>query len=66
MADENGSSMGDIEMLVFVFGGFALLVAIWFFTGGAEKADLRGIFLKPPAPIDSGDAYGPTIQNNNQ
>ncbi|MES2007190.1 MAG: hypothetical protein V4436_03760 [Patescibacteria group bacterium] len=66
MADENGGDGGtDIDMLLFVFGGFAALVAIWYFTGGASKADLRGIFLNPPAPIDNGDAYGPQITPKN-
>ncbi len=61
MADENGGGTTDIDMLIFVFGGFAALVAIWYFTGGPSRADLRGIFLNPPAPIDNGNAYGPTI-----
>jgi hypothetical protein len=71
MADENAGP-SDADMLLFVFGGFAALVAIWYFTGGPEKADLRGIFLQPPAPLNSGDAYGPQINspqqntNNNQ
>jgi hypothetical protein len=61
MADENAGNTNDIEMLVFVFGGFAILVAIWYFMGGPAKTDLRGIFLNPPAPINNGDAYGPQI-----
>jgi hypothetical protein len=63
MPPSKHETTGEIEMLLFVFGGFALLVAIWYFSGGAEKADLRGIFLNPPAPLDSGDAYGPSINN---
>ena len=66
MADENGGGGTDIEMLIFVFGSFAALVAVWYFTGGPAKADLRGIFLAPPAPINSGDAYGPQIPTKNQ
>lgn len=46
---------------IFVFGGFALLVLIWYMTGGPSRADLRGIFLSPPAPLGTGDAYGPQI-----
>jgi hypothetical protein len=64
MADEKGDGLDDIGMLIFVFGGFAALVAVWYFTGGASKADLRGIFLSPPAPLDSGDAYGPQIKSS--
>lgn len=42
-----------------LLGLFALLVFAWFYTGGPEKTDLRGIFLAPPAPVGSGEAYGP-------
>jgi len=66
MADEGGGG-SPMDMLIFVFGGLALLIVLWYATGGPEKADLRGIFLQPPAPINHGDAYGPTIkspQNN--
>lgn len=38
---------------------FAALVALWFYMGGANFADLRGIFLSPPQPVGSGEAYGP-------
>jgi hypothetical protein len=62
MADENGGGVSDIEMLIFVFGGFAVLVALWFWVGGPKHADLRGIFLNPPAPINNGNAYGPEIK----
>lgn len=62
MADENGGTSG-VEMLIFVFGGFAALVALWLFTGGPQHADLRGIFLYPPAPLGPGGAYGPTIKS---
>lgn len=51
-------------MLFFVFGGFALLVVIWYFSGGPAKTDLRGIFLNPPAPVGSGNAYGPQITHS--
>jgi len=37
------------------------LIALWWVQGGPEKADLRGIFLAPPPPIGTGDAYGPQI-----
>jgi hypothetical protein len=45
-----------------VFGGFAVLVALWLWTGGYKHADLRGIFLNAPAPLNNGNAYGPTIE----
>lgn len=61
MADEK-SGGGEYEMVIFVFGGFALLVALWFMTGGPARTDLRGIFLSPPAPLGEGGAYGPQIK----
>lgn len=42
-----------------VLGFFALMVALWFFSGANSLADLRGIFLAPPQPVGSGEAYGP-------
>jgi hypothetical protein len=42
----------------FIYGLLAL-IALWFFSGGAEREIARaGIYLKPLAPIDSGQAYG--------
>ncbi len=64
MAEGEGGGTTDIEMLIFVFGGFAILVALWLWTGGAKHADLRGIFLNPPAPIGTGGAYGPIIKTS--
>ena len=32
---------------------------VWFFTGGPERANTNtGVFLKPPAPLDTGESYG--------
>lgn len=42
------------------FAILAVLIVLWYFAGGPGKADLRGIFLAPPAPLGSGEAYGPT------
>lgn len=45
---------------VYILGALlAGLIFIWFYTGGYKNADLRGIFLAPPAPVGSGEAYGP-------
>lgn len=51
-------------MLLFVFGGFAFLVVLWYFAGGPAKTDFRGLFLNPPAPVGSGNAYGPQINHS--
>jgi hypothetical protein len=37
------------------------LVLLWYFAGGPGKADLRGLFLAPPTPLGTGEAYGPTF-----
>jgi hypothetical protein len=60
MADAGGN--GDMEMVAFVLGGFAILVVLWFMTGGPAKTDLRGLFLNPLAPVGTGDAYGPQVK----
>lgn len=39
--------------------GMVGLAFIWFFTGGAQSETAhQGAYLKPPAPLDSGEAYG--------
>ena len=60
MADEEKKGPGPIEDALFIIGLIVVLVVLWFYTGH-KGADLRGIFLHPPAPIDQGGAYGPTI-----
>ncbi len=64
MADEGGGGVGEMEMLIFVFGGFAVLAALWYLTGGPQKADLKGLFLSPPAPLGTGSSYGPQFGNS--
>ncbi len=49
--------MGDV---IFILGLIAVLIILWFATGGPARSDLKGIFLHPPKPIDQGGAYGPT------
>jgi hypothetical protein len=58
--DEGGGhdAMKDVYFFLLCF---TVLVGAWWYMGGPEKTDLRGIFLRPPAPIDTGDAYGPQI-----
>jgi hypothetical protein len=43
----------------------AILVILWFANGGPERADLRGMFLAPPAPMGPGNAYGPEVGQPN-
>ena len=60
MADEH-KGPGPVEDLFFIIGVIVVLVAVWFATGGPSRADIRGIFLHPPPPVDTGGSYGPTI-----
>lgn len=60
MADEKSPGPTATEDALWFFGVFAVLVVLWYLAGGPGKADLRGIFLAPPTPLGSGDAYGPT------
>ena len=39
----------------------AALLGLWYYSGGPERSDLRGIFIKPLPPVDTGESYGPTI-----
>ena len=50
------------EIALFVGGILVVLVVLWYHNGGQGKADLRGLFLAPPAPLGSGDAYGPQLK----
>ncbi|MSR70594.1 hypothetical protein EXS62_00975 [Candidatus Kaiserbacteria bacterium] len=59
MADEPAPG-GHYDILFFVGGILLVLVALWYYNGGPQKADLRGLFLAPPAPVGTGNAYGPT------
>lgn len=60
MADEQPQG-GHYDILFFVGGILVVLVALWYYNGGPDKADLRGIFLAPPPPLGTGDAYGPQV-----
>lgn len=59
MADDKGGGESPFEILWWFGGLLGALIFLWWWQGGAERADLRGIFLAPPPPIGSGDAYGP-------
>lgn len=47
----------DLKWLILIL---VVLWALWFFAGGPNKPESKaGPFLKPPAPIDNGQVYGP-------
>ncbi len=60
---EGSNAMGDA---LWVLGILGILVALWFASGGPGKADLRGLFLSPPPPLGTGDAYGPQVGTTSQ
>lgn len=60
---EGGQSAGQAALSV--LGMIAILVILWFANGGPERADLRGIFLAPPAPVGPGNSYGPQVGQPN-
>ncbi len=60
MADDKKPE-SPYEILWFVAAILGGLIVLWWVQGGPEKADLRGIFLAPPPPVGSGDAYGPQV-----
>lgn len=55
-----------MQLLWMLLAALGLLIFFWFMSGGYENADLRGIFLAPPAPLGPGDAYGPQIGQPNE
>jgi hypothetical protein len=50
--------MGAKSDLIFVILVIVALGFVWVFTGGPERARNQGVFIKPPAPLDSGETYG--------
>lgn len=60
--DAHKTAMGDV---FFVLGLLGVLIALWFFSGGPERASLKGLFLAPPAPLGSGESYGPQFGEPN-
>lgn len=58
MADKPEPS-GGLSHLTWFFIIMTGLWFLWFLTGGPERAERERAFLKPPAPIDTGETYGP-------
>jgi hypothetical protein len=54
------SGPGPMGDLLLFLGFLAILVLFWLHSGGDKRADIRGIFIHPPAPVGAGGAYGPT------
>lgn len=62
MADEKpaGTSWSPLQLFLGFAAIMGVLIYLWYQNGGPQNSDLRGIFLAPPPPLDSGEAYGPT------
>ncbi len=49
--------------LLWLLVGLTVLGNLWYSTGGPERpAATAGPFLRPPAPLDSGEIYSPTTR----
>ncbi len=56
------SLMGDFGWFIWGLVGIGL---IWFFTGGLNSPSAhQGAYLKPPAPLDTGEVYGTYYEGN--
>jgi len=55
MEGSNGAGL-----LAWFLAIMTVLWFVWFFTDGPERARTTntGVFLKPPAPLDTGESYG--------
>lgn len=58
--------MGAKSDLVFVIMVIIALGFVWVFTGGPERARDQGVFIKPPAPLSTGETYGEINIGNSQ
>lgn len=67
MADEEHKGSGQTagQAALSVLGMIAILIILWFANGGPSRADLRGLFLAPPAPVGPGNSYGPQVGQPN-
>lgn len=63
MAEEPKGS--PLQLLYMVLGAMGILIFLWFASGAYKNADLKGIFLAPPAPLGPGGGYGPQIGKPN-
>ncbi len=62
------NALTDLKWLIFVI---IIIWFVWFFTGGSGRERAKsGVFLKPPAPLDTGETYGKlpdlNLKNNKQ
>ncbi len=59
-------ALSDLKWLIVII---VIIWFVWFFTGGPNRDRSQyGLFIKPPAPLDTGEAYGglPNSKNKSQ
>lgn len=61
MADEKPKGAGPMGDVIFILGVIGVLIVLWFAQGVHKAADVKGIFLHPPAPVGQGGSYGPAL-----
>lgn len=59
MADKPEEGVTGFQAFLILVAIMAGLGALWWYSGGPSRADLRGIFLQPPPPVGTGESYGP-------
>ncbi len=61
MADKGPDAMKDVWWILKIMG---VLFVLWVLTGGPARLSQNKLFLKPPAPLDTGETYGGTTTTN--
>lgn len=61
MAGEDKKPSHPYEAVFLILGLLVFLGALWLVRGGKVESTGQGIFLHPPAPLDSGTSYGPRV-----
>ena len=49
-------ALKDLKWLLIIMSAMWI---IWFFTGGPARMESKKPFIKPVAPLDTGELYGP-------
>lgn len=55
----HGGGGGITSVVLGVILVVGVIFVLWYYTGGPERALDAQPFIKAPAPIDTGETYGP-------
>ncbi len=55
----HGGGGGAMTDLKWAIGLLVVLWFAWYFTGGSTSPNTDKPFIKPAAPLDTGEVYGP-------